>query len=182
MLVVGAGPVGQRRVAALVAAGARVTWVAPDVPVTEGVRCVTAAFDASQIGDARLVFACGPAAVNAEVAAAARARGVPVGRADAPDDGDFVVPAVGRAGDLVVSVATGGRAPGAAAALAAHLPAHWPRFVALLAEARGRLAGHPARAARLRALANGPVLAILARGDDAEARRVVESTITGDRH
>jgi siroheme synthase-like protein len=181
VLVVGAGPVGRRRVTALVRAGAHVTWVAPDVPATEGVRCVTAPFAPSDIGDARLVFACAPPAVNAEVVAAARARGVPVGRADAPGDGDFTVPAVGGDGDLLVSVTTGGRAPGAAAALAAHLPAHWPRFVGLVAEARARLAGHPERAARLRALANGPLLAILARGDGAEARRLVESTIAGDR-
>jgi siroheme synthase-like protein len=177
VLVVGAGPVGRRRAAALVEAGARVTWVAPDVPPTEGVRCVAAPFAASDIGDARLVFACAPGDVNAQVVAAARARGVPVGRADAPADGDFAVPAVGRRGDVVVSVATEGRAPGAAAALAAHLPEHWPRFVELVAEARARLAGHPERTPRLRALANGPLLAILARGDDAAARRLVESTI-----
>ncbi|MCB9538645.1 MAG: hypothetical protein H6704_20585 [Myxococcales bacterium] len=61
VLVVGAGPVGRRRVAALRAAGATVRWVAPDVPAAPAVtEAVAAPFDPAHLRGALLAFACAP--------------------------------------------------------------------------------------------------------------------------
>jgi len=116
-VVIGGGPVAERKVRALVEAGARVRVVAPSV--TEGiemvakspgqVRVTLAEFDASQLDGATLVFAAtNNATVNAQVAQHAKARGLAVNVADAPDAGTFVTPAVHRSGDIVVAVTAGG--------------------------------------------------------------------------
>lgn len=62
-----------------------------------------------------------PPDVAREVAARARAAGALVNVEDEPDLCDFHTPAVVRRGDLTLSVATGGRCPGLAGALAAYL-------------------------------------------------------------
>ncbi len=177
VLVVGAGAVGRRPPAALVAAGARVRWVAPDVPAEPTVAEARAApFDPAHLRDALLAFACATPAVNAAVAAAARAAGVLVGRADAPEAGDLVVPAVVRRGTVDIGLTSGAPAATAALrrALEAVVPEAWGTFAALVGQARARLAGAPDRAARLRALADGPLLALLLRGDTEAARRLAE--------
>lgn len=177
VLVVGAGAVGRRRAAALVAAGARVRWVAPDVPSTPPVaEALAAPFDLAHLHDALLAFACAPPQINAAVAAAARAAGVLVGRADAPEEGDLVVPAVVRRGPVTLGLTSG--APTATIALRraleAAVPDAWGTFARLVGEARGRLVGVADRAPRLRALADGPLLGMLTQGDVDGARRLAE--------
>jgi siroheme synthase-like protein len=121
-LVVGGGSVALRKVTALVEAGARVHVLAPRVdPALEALaagsavlRVTEAAYTGDEIGDALLIIAAtddGP--LNARIAADARARGRLVNVVDAPELGNFITPAVHRAGDLVVAVSAGG-VPGAA--------------------------------------------------------------------
>lgn len=177
VLVVGAGPVGRRRVAAALGGGAQVRWVAPDVPPSPVVaEAVAAPFAPAHLRDVLLAFACAPPSVNATVVEAARAAGVLVGRADAPEEGDLVVPAVVRRGPVTVGLTSG--APTATVALRraleAAVPDAWGLFAALVAEARERLAGGAERTRRLRALADGPLLALLVRGDVEAARRLAE--------
>ena len=139
-MVVGAGVVGRRRAAKLADAGARVRWVAPDVPVDAEADAVRERFAPAHLDDACLVFACATPEVNADVVTAAHARGLLAGRADAPTGGDFDVPAVIRRGALLVSLGTGGAAPAATrvlrAALDARLPAAWGQLVDEVAAAR----------------------------------------------
>jgi precorrin-2 dehydrogenase/sirohydrochlorin ferrochelatase len=73
------------------------------------------------------------------VLAAARARGVPANLAAQPEAGDFTLPAVLRRGDLLVAVATGGRAPALAAALRDRLANELGPEWALVAEIAARL-------------------------------------------
>lgn len=122
-LIVGGGAVAARKAAALLAAGARVHVVAPAIApafaslAAEGaaLRMTRATYDSAQLGDVSLVFAAtDDASVNARVAADARARGLLVNVADAPELGTFSTPAVHRDGDLVVAVGAGG-VPAAAA-------------------------------------------------------------------
>jgi siroheme synthase-like protein len=125
VLVVGAGRVAERKVAGLVAAGARVTVVAPRV---------TAAVSAAVAGCAGVVLERGFApgdctghrlviaatddpVVNAAVAAEATAAGIWVNSADDPANCTFALPAIARSGPVVVAVGTGGASP----ALASHL-------------------------------------------------------------
>ena len=59
--------------------------------------------------------------VNTAVVREARQRGVLISVVDAPDEGDFTLPALVRRGNLTVSVATGGDSPALAVLLRDHL-------------------------------------------------------------
>ena len=122
VLVVGGGPVAVRKTAAFAAAGATVRIVAldpsaamRDLVQASGATLVERAYVRDDIGDAALVIAAtNDRAVNAAVAADARASARLVNVADVPADGSFATMATHRAGALVVGVSAGG-VPGAAA-------------------------------------------------------------------
>jgi precorrin-2 dehydrogenase / sirohydrochlorin ferrochelatase len=121
VLMVGGGQIASRKVAGLLAAGARVTVVAPSVSA-ELVASVHEVRDrpyrSDDIAGHRLVMtATDDPAVNAQVASDARRAGVWVNSADDPDNCSFILPAVTRRGPVVVAVGTDGASP----ALARHL-------------------------------------------------------------
>ena len=103
--LIGDGPRAARRLELLVEAGAtQVSRVPPDGDLA-GYRIVYIAdFDEDR---------------SREIAAHARAAGALVNVEDVTELCDFHTPALIRRGDLTVTVATGGRAPGLAGALAA---------------------------------------------------------------
>lgn len=75
---------------------------------------------------ARLVFGAGLTEAEGDaLAAAARARRIPVNIEDVPHLCDVHVPAMVRRGDLLLSVSTGGKAPALAARLRAELAARF---------------------------------------------------------
>jgi precorrin-2 dehydrogenase / sirohydrochlorin ferrochelatase len=122
VLVVGAGPVAVRKIAGLVAAGAHVRVVAPDIDEQfdpDGVAELRRnAYETGDLDGVRLVVtATGVAAVDAAVAADARARGIWVNAADQPADCDFILPAIAREGPISVAVSTDGSSPALAARL-----------------------------------------------------------------
>lgn len=104
-----------------------------------------------------ILFIAGLPPADAEaLAARARLKGLLVNVEDRPELCDFQVPAVVRRGDLLVSVSTGGKAPGLAKLLrewlGRRLNAEWGEHTAEIARARAvwRGAGHtPADVARL---------------------------------
>jgi len=117
-LVVGGGAVADRKVGALLDAGARVHVVA--LAIGEAARAREAgsggrltfsvrAYRTGDLADATLVIAAtSDRAVNARVAADARAAGRLVNVVDVPTEGDWVTVAAHRAGPLVVGVSAGG--------------------------------------------------------------------------
>jgi uroporphyrin-III C-methyltransferase/precorrin-2 dehydrogenase/sirohydrochlorin ferrochelatase len=115
VLVVGAGPVGVRRARALAAAGADVQVVAPNAPEDLELPVQRRPFEDADVDGCWLVLSC-TGTVDAEVAAACAARQIWCGRADDHSASDLWVPAVGRSGDVVVSV-TSGRDPRSSVAL-----------------------------------------------------------------
>ena len=122
VLVVGAGQVAVRKIAGLVAAGAHVRVVAPDIDEqfdTDGIgELRRRAYETGDLDGVRLVVtATGVAAVDAAVAADARARGIWVNAADQPADCDFILPAIAREGAISVAVSTDGSSPALAARL-----------------------------------------------------------------
>jgi precorrin-2 dehydrogenase/sirohydrochlorin ferrochelatase len=150
-VVAGGGPVAERKVRGLLAAGATVRLVSPEVTpgladlAGRGEIVVEArAWRPGDLAGAVLaVAATSDPAVNARVAEEGRSSGVLVNRADSPDGGGFTVPAVLRRGDLTVAVATSGRTPGLAGALRRRLEGvlgpEWVELVELFAANRGSL-------------------------------------------
>jgi siroheme synthase-like protein len=83
------------------------------------------AFEVADLDDMRLVVtATGDAAVDAEVSAVARARGIWTNAADQPIDCEFILPAVARVGRVTVAVSTDGASPALARELR-NLLAEW---------------------------------------------------------
>lgn len=130
VLVVGGGAVAARKAAGLIAAGAAVTIVAPEVsPQVEALTGATIERRPYLSGEASgyrlVVTATDDPAVNASVAADASASGVFVNSADDPANCTFTLPAIARRGPVTVAVATDGTSPLLAQALR-------DRFAALL--------------------------------------------------
>jgi siroheme synthase-like protein len=123
VLVVGGGRVAKRKVEGLIAAGAVVRVVAPEVDrEIQAVVTTTALrpFRPDDLDGVRLAFtATDDAGVNAAVAAEATRRGIWVNSADDPANCTFILPAVAGDGAVTVAVSTAGSSP----ALASHLRA-----------------------------------------------------------
>jgi len=200
-VVVGGGAVGERKVGALVDAGARVVVIAPDA--TEGVRAHAAQgtltwraepFAAALLDDGDDVFllvaATDNASVNASARDAARARRIlfnaaaPIfeGNADGGDNdagGDFATMATVRRGDLLVGVTTGGAGPALAARLkrelGAQFGAEWEPYVGLLArvrrDAKARICDATARTQALRRVASDDAIFALVAAGDLDGAR-----------
>ena len=118
-VVVGGGPVAERKAAGLLEAGAEVTIVSPDV--TQGlqrlaesgdVRLLERAFEETDLEGATLAFAATDSqGVNQAVSDAASRSGIPVNISDRSNRSDFIVPSSFRKGPLQVAISTGGGSP-----------------------------------------------------------------------
>jgi precorrin-2 dehydrogenase / sirohydrochlorin ferrochelatase len=120
-VVVGGGPVGLEKAAGLVACGAAVTVVSPELDpgfATLAIEWVARRYRRGDLRGAFLVIAStSDRAVNERVYRDAEARGLLCNVADVPDLCSFILPAVHREGPIAVAVSTGGASP----ALAKHL-------------------------------------------------------------
>ncbi|QBX57114.1 uroporphyrinogen-III C-methyltransferase [Nocardioides seonyuensis] len=122
VVVVGGGHVAQRRIPTLIAAGAQVVVVSPEVtPAIEGMSAETTLllreFRESDVDDCwYVVAATDDPVVNARVAAAAEARRIFCVRSDDATGGTAWTPAVGNHGSLTVGV-LGNRDPRRSAAV-----------------------------------------------------------------
>ncbi len=151
VLVVGAGAVGTRKVSGLLAAGARVTVVAPEATDEIGrlagegkVRWERRPFEESDVKGHRLVFAATPdRAVSERVERAAAGAGLLVNVADTPDLCSFYLPSVLERGPLKVAVSTSGACPAYARELRRRLERRIGKrtdgFVELLGRMRERV-------------------------------------------
>lgn len=152
-LVVGGGKVALRKVEGLLACGADVTVLAPDVhPDLAAEPSVRVLQRAYVEGDAargrppyRLVLtATDRRSVNQQVHDDADAAGIWVNSADDPERCTFTLPAIVRNGPLMLTVATGGHSPAIASHLKARLAEEYGgeeyrTLVQLLEEARADL-------------------------------------------
>jgi precorrin-2 dehydrogenase/sirohydrochlorin ferrochelatase len=123
-LVVGGGRVARRKVEGLLACGAAVTVIAPDIDpelaAEPDVRILQRAYvegDAARGGYRLVITATDDRATNQQVHDDADAAGIWVNSADDPERCTFTLPAIVRNGPLMLTVATGGHSP----ALASHL-------------------------------------------------------------
>jgi siroheme synthase-like protein len=129
VVLVGGGPVAAGKLVQLVAAGAEVTVVSPEVhPDIEqsGVRIERRPFAAADLDDAWLVVAAAPPEVNRAVAAAAAARRIFVNAVDDPANATAFLSGVVRRDGVTLAISTSGDAPGLTALLREALDAMLP--------------------------------------------------------
>jgi uroporphyrin-III C-methyltransferase/precorrin-2 dehydrogenase/sirohydrochlorin ferrochelatase len=170
-VVVGGGPVAARKAELLVRSGALVTVVAPHLsPAFDALRSAgRIEHRVERFAPAALTSACAVIAatdhptINAQVAEAARAQGIPVNVVDDLELSTFIVPAIVDRDPVIVAVGTSGNAP----VLARHVR---ERIEALLPPQLGRLAS---LAGRWRRRAARSLRSVLAR------RRFWERVFTG---
>jgi siroheme synthase-like protein len=120
-LVVGGGKVGHEKASGLLACGARVTVVAPEISdevAALPVELVRREYQSSDLEGRRLVIAATSVeALNRRVFVDAEARNLFCNVADVPELCSFILPAVHRRGPVVVAVSTGGASPALAQTL-----------------------------------------------------------------
>lgn len=163
-VIVGGGPVAERKVLGLLDAGALVRVISPELTPalqslaqegriswlqkTFAAREEDAPNDLADLAGALLVFAATSVpAVQSAVLAAAQQTGCLVNVADAPAQCDFHVPAVVRRGNLLLTVSTSGESPTLAAALKTRLEreigVEYARLVTLLGVLRSEVLALP---------------------------------------
>jgi len=128
VVVVGGGSVAAGKLAGLVATGARITVIAPQVrdSVRLHATVIEREFRPSDLDGARWVVAAATPEVNREVAAAASARGLFVNAVDDPDAASAYLGGVVRRGEVEIAISTGGVAPALAGLLREALDALLP--------------------------------------------------------
>ena len=194
-VVIGGGEVAARKVESILDAGAHVTIVSPHLsPSLEEIVAnglVTHIARDYQLGDMRgcvLVYAAtDDPKLHRELAAEARALGIPINLVDVPELCTFIAPAVVKRGALQIAISTGGASPAFAARLRRSLEDQFGTEYALTLEvlraARRRLHAveiDPAdRMRRLKDLANSPLPDAIAAGDVAAIDRIL-ATHLGD--
>ena len=154
-LVVGGGPVGERKARALLECAARVVVVSP--LLTTGLTSLAAAghiehrprrFRMSDVRGCRLVVAATGGDDDRAVVAAARRRRVLVNAVDRPAWCDVIVPSVLRRGELQIAVSTGGRSPALARDIRRRLEPLFGEELGALVEQAGRERRHAVARAR----------------------------------
>lgn len=150
-LVIGGGKEAQKKAEGLLGAGARVSVISPHLT-----KDLEAMRDSGEIeytprdyqeGDVEgyhvVMVATDDGAVNSDVAAEGRRRGVWVNAADDTKNCDFILPAVIRRGAITLAASTGGASPALARRLREELEAYlteeMPALADLLGEVRSDL-------------------------------------------
>jgi precorrin-2 dehydrogenase/sirohydrochlorin ferrochelatase len=143
-VIVGAGPVGRRKLQSLANVGAERVLIAPDAdrePLPADITIICRTFIDSDLDGAALVFAAtNLVQTNRLIAESARKRRIPVNIVDDPQASDFTLPAVSRHGALTLAIGTSGRSPAAAAIIRDNisdsLSPGWELFIQLAAKLR----------------------------------------------
>lgn len=143
VLVVGAGKVGESKIAGLLDTGARLRVIAIDATARvrdwarEGaIQLDLRAFSPNDLEGAFLVVvATASRGLNEQIYAAAQSRGILCNVVDVPDLCDFYYPAVVRRGDLQIAVSTAGQSPSLAQKIRLQLEKQFgPAYAAWVAE------------------------------------------------
>lgn len=144
-LVVGGGTVGARKAETLAACGGRVTVVSP--AATAALRQMAAAGRVSlalrDYGEADLegmflvIGATDDEALNRRISADAEARRILCNIADRPEICNFILPAILRRGDLVITFSTSGQSPAFAKKLRQRLEAQFGEEYGVFLEVMG---------------------------------------------
>jgi precorrin-2 dehydrogenase/sirohydrochlorin ferrochelatase len=194
-LVVGGGAVALRKAEALIASGARVKVVSPQVtPEIEALEEVEIARREFRIEDLRgrflVISATDSREVNEKVATEARRRGMLVNVVDVPDLCNFFVNSQMRRGDLTISISTGGASPALAKRIRKELERSYGEeyagFLSLMREYRPlilREVTDPDRRSRVfKGLANARIEETYRAEGEGAARKAIERIINEGAH
>ncbi len=192
VVVIGGGEVAARKVEVLLACGADVTIVSPEVDpalralIDAGrVRHIAREYRAGDLAGYKLaIVGTDDRSANDAAAREARRLGVWVNAVDDPPNCDFIMPGVVRRGDLIVAVSTSGGSPAMARKmreeLEEFLTEDYALMLTLAAEVRAELRerGVQVEPQVWNASLDGELRVLLAQGRYAEAKdRLVRSLL-----
>ncbi len=195
-LVVGGGEVAARKCGLLLRAGARVTVLAPALDASLAADLAAARIAHRQArfreedleGITVVIAATSDDAVNRAVAAAAKARRIPVNVVDQPALCSFILPSIVERAPLIVAVSSGGASPVLARLLRARLesfiPAGYGRLAGLAGAFRDRVKARFRPAERRRfweRTLQGPIAELVFNGREAKAREALQATLEDGR-
>jgi len=191
-LVVGGGEVALRKSALLLRAGARVTVLAPalhaafeaDLAAARIAHRAASFRDEDLAGFVLAIAATDDDTVNRAVAAAARARLIPVNVVDQPALCSFIMPSIIDRAPIIVAVSSGGASPVLARLLRARLetliPAGYGRLAALAAAFRDQVKARFKPSERRRfweRVLQGPIAELVFAGREDAARTALREAI-----
>jgi siroheme synthase-like protein len=192
-VAVGGGKIAEGKVEGLLAAGAQVTVVSPELtPHLQGlvdqneIRHLARLYQPGDLAGAFVVIcATDQPEINHQVWQEASAHGQLVNVVDDPPRCNFIAPAIVRKGDLTIAISTGGKAPALAVRLKEHLQRgigpEYERFLELAGQLREPLSQHvpdfEARKALWYELVDSEALDLLAQGEEASALEVISDVI-----
>lgn len=134
VVLVGGGPVATAKLRQLIAAGADVRVIAPDVSeeiaATPSLNLIRRPFEPADLDGAWLVVAAATPAVNRQVAEEAETRRLFVNAVDDPANASAFLSGVVRRDGVTLAISTSGAAPALAALLREGLDALLPRDLA----------------------------------------------------
>jgi len=151
-IVVGGGPVAERKVEMLLEHQASVTVISPTLSRRlqhladqSAIQTISRNYQAGDLKGALLVIAAtDDPPINAAVAEHGRKQRALVNVVDDPRHSDFIVPSMVRRGDITIAISTAGKSPALArklrSILEAALPAEYASLVTLVSEVRQELA------------------------------------------
>lgn len=193
-LVVGGGEVAARKATLLMAAGGKVTVVAPQWcealrrgQYEERVTLIDSPFDATFVGGKAIVVAAtDDDLINRRVAEAANVHGIPCNVVNQPDVGNFTMPSIINRDPVIVAVSTGGSSPVLARLLRSRLetlvPAAYGRLASLIGRCRNevkqRFKSTVERRRFWERTLQGPVAEMFFRGQEREAAQALKEAIT----
>jgi uroporphyrin-III C-methyltransferase/precorrin-2 dehydrogenase/sirohydrochlorin ferrochelatase len=188
ILLVGGGELARAKLRLLLAAGARVRWVATDgrhdvsgIDAADAARIERAEGDPlkADLAGVIAILCAGAGDIGAAMSARARAVGLPVNVMDDLQHSTFIFPAIIDRGDVVVAVGTGGASPVVARRVRERIEAVLPARIGDLASfigrwrksIHGRISEFPLRRRFWERVVDGPIgaLVLAGRNDEAEA-------------
>lgn len=194
-LVVGAGEVGRRKIAALLERSPRSLLVVdtrePDDEMVEivehpAVTHETRTFDPSDLDGRFLVIAStSDEATNWRISNLCKERNILCNIVDQPEKCSFIVPAVFTQGDLTLAVSTGGSSPALAKKirkeLDEHFGAHYGHFLVFMSRLRPLVLdmgqGTAANTDLFREVVGSQLLDAMQQGDRARAEHILQNVL-----
>jgi precorrin-2 dehydrogenase/sirohydrochlorin ferrochelatase len=153
-IVIGGGAVAERKVQGLLAAGAEITVVSPEISeglqllfAQRSIKHVSRKYENGDLAGYALAFVATDDGANTPaVFSEARERGIWVNCADVPSCCDFILPAMVRRGELALAISSGGASPAATRVireeLESYLTEEFAQLVQTASEVRIELRQH----------------------------------------